>query len=111
MKFIPNRPKFSITVTRSNGAPLLMDLTTADLVRQALIYCPPQVGGLSVQDVLMLNDIMPRVAGAVGVIELENAEMEHLQKKVEACRWSVWSPEVATFIREVRAALDVKAVA
>jgi hypothetical protein len=83
-----------------------MDLTTADLVRQALIYCPPQVGGLSVQDVLMLNDIMPRVEKAADAIILTGSEMDHLQKKVEACRWSVWAQEVATFIRDVPKAED-----
>lgn len=59
--------------------------------------------GLTTKDQLMLSDLMARCREFehAEYIIFENAEFDHLKRKVDEARWPITGDDVARFIRDV----------
>lgn len=82
----------------------VMMLGTAHMIDTCCSWFPHHPsGGLTSADILMLEDIREKVNAAKdGMIELSDSEYAHLKRKSEECRWGLYGPGVATFLRDVR---------
>lgn len=104
MKTIPNR-KFNVKDEAFSSSKLVGYAITSptDLDRGMYQTTP---------DVLMSCDINAKLKHDADVIELEDAQMDHLLKKVERTPWMPalsQVPELAMFIRDVREAAKAAA--